>query len=111
VVGGRLRVSPMPRLGSDAADPMDNAKAIAATNMKNTGNVGAIVKLTAHWDVTGEPSLKQTKTIKVAYAHSKRVTFAVSIPGSTLDGLQSAAFHNGWCGVQATITSTFGPAH
>jgi hypothetical protein len=87
-----------------------HARAIAATNVKNTGNIGIVLKVTAHWNVTGHASLTQTKLVHVLTGDSKRVTFSKAIPASLLDGLQSAAFQNHWCGVKATITTTYGDA-
>jgi hypothetical protein len=87
-----------------------HARAIAGTNVKNTGNIGIVLKVTAHWNVTGHASLTQTKLIHVLTGDGKRVTFSKAIPASLLDGLQNAAFQNHWCGVKATITTTYGTA-
>ena len=87
-----------------------NAKAIAGTNIRNTGNIGIVVRATAYWQVTGHSSLKQVKVIHVGAGDHQRVTFSKGIPAYLLDGLQNAAFQAHWCGVHAVITNTFGVA-
>ncbi len=87
-----------------------NARAIASTTVRNTGNVGIVLVVKAHWDVTGGPSIVQTRTERISYSASKRISFSVLI-GNRLDALQTAAFQSNWCGVKATITNTFGPTH
>ena len=83
-------------------------KAIAATNLANTGNIGTVVRVKAWWQETGHASLTARKVVRLGVGQSRRVVFSVPIPASQLDGLQNAAFNNHWCGVRASIVSTFG---
>lgn len=40
---------------------------IAEARLNNTGNVGAVVEVTAHWDQVGTHPITMTKTVKLPY--------------------------------------------
>jgi hypothetical protein len=87
-----------------------NAKGIASTNIKNTGNVGIVLDLKAFWNVTGSAPLRAEQKVKVDVGGARRANLSTPIPPSELDALQTAALHNRWCGVNVTIVDTYGPA-
>lgn len=87
-------------------------RAIAAAKIRNTGNVGIVLDVTARWDITGRPSLRVTKTVHVPYDGFKKVDFSEVLTSDELDAMQEAALSfDNWCGVKATITDSYGTVH
>jgi hypothetical protein len=84
-------------------------RAIATAKVKNTGNIGTVLRVKAHWDMVGRPSLVAEKTVQLKVGQSRKVDFSEVLSSDELDAMQNAALDfDDWCNVKATITDTFG---
>jgi hypothetical protein len=78
---------------------------IAGADIENTGNIGAVVRVTVTWNQLGDAPIKMVKRVKVWPTASRSVQFKKVASQDQIDLHQSA---NGKCDVAATIVDTFG---
>ena len=82
---------------------------VADANLKNTGNIGTVVRVTATWFQAGGKSIVETKDVRVESGRSKRVGFTRLVGGDEIDLIQAFDFDE-QCKVGAKIVDTFGEA-
>jgi hypothetical protein len=80
---------------------------VADATVRNTGNVGIVVKLTGTWDQIGGAPVKVVKTVSVPTEGRKIVHLLRVASSDEIDRHQSA---NSRCNVKATIIDSFGEA-
>lgn len=94
-------------------DPVGGtAMATGDIQVRNTGNVGIVIRLKITWPQQGYAALVMTKSVKLAIGASRDVQFHRSLSSNQLDNLQNwQTGHNfaDGCTYHGTITSTFGP--
>jgi len=98
-------------LGDFSENTDTGIRFIAAAELHNNGNVGAVVKVTASWKQLGKAPIVESKTAKVKYKGSTTVNFTRPSDRNELDLIQSAQDLGEICSVKAVITDTFGEAH
>lgn len=87
---------------------------VGDAELHNTGNVGVVVRVKATWKQAGSGPITATKKMRLAYKKRHAVHFKLPIGQNQVDAVQSAPGYLGsghWCGVKATLVSTFGAAH
>jgi hypothetical protein len=83
-------------------------------DIKNTGNVGSIIRARITWPQEGYIPVAAHRTVHVRYGSSKTVRFHLPATSNVIDNLQSWQEHHGFrdgCTFRATITGFFGTAH
>jgi hypothetical protein len=79
--------------------------------VRNTGNVGIVVRLRITWPQQGFPSLARHKTVKLAYGSRRDIQFHLPLNQNQISNLQNwQEGHNyaSGCTYKATIVSNFG---
>ncbi len=80
---------------------------VASAKMKNTGNIGIVVKAVAKWEQIGGGPIKDDTEVRVKTRSSRTVHFDVPATSDQIDRHQSLnGFNN--CSVKLTIVDTFG---
>jgi|SRR5579859_1481367 len=97
-----------------SSDPV-NGTAVATGDVlvNNTGNIGAVIKVTITWPQQGYSPLSMTKTVRIGSGASNDVQFHTGLDMSQLTNLQNWQLgHPGsdGCTYDATITDVFGNA-
>jgi hypothetical protein len=80
--------------------------------VRNTGNVGLVMRLKITWPQQGYAPLSMSKTVKLATGASKDVQFHRTLSQAELDNLQNWQMgHMGsdGCTYHGNITGTYGP--
>jgi hypothetical protein len=84
----------------------------ADSTVHNTGNVGAVIKLTGTWFLSGGRKVTHAKLVRVARGKSARVGFWVPATQDQISSYQSvdegSNYDGSACKVTASITDTFG---
>jgi len=83
---------------------------LGGAKIHNTGNIGIVVNVEAHWDQLGQAPIRESKTVEIGYGKTKSVQFTYLATGNELDLHQSAGFDDA-CGVKVKIVDTFGEIH
>lgn len=83
------------------------AHVVGDARIHNTGNVGVVINVRAHWDQAGEGPITMKERVRVPIDGRKVVHFKKSIDQSEIEKVQSANYR---CGVKAKIVDTFGEA-
>jgi len=100
-------------LGSDPVGGFgpSTAREIGEIDLKNTGNVGVVVKTRITWPQEGAAPITARKTVHLPFGASKIVRFKVPMTGDQVDLLQSWQerhdFNDG-CTYHAAFTQTYG---
>lgn len=84
---------------------------VGNAKMKNTGNIGLVVRVRARWDQVASPNLKDEKTVRIPAGRSKSVKFRVPITSAQVDEHQSSPGYAGdgdACKVTPKIVDTYG---
>ncbi len=87
---------------------------VGDAELHNTGNVGVMVRVKATWKQAGSRPITATKKTRLGYKKRHAVHFKIPVDQNQVDATQSAPGYlggGGWCGVRATLVSTYGPAH
>jgi hypothetical protein len=78
---------------------------VATARLKNNGNVGLVMNVTAWAEQVGAPRLKWVKTVKLPVGAKKRVDFDVALTEDQDDRYFAGDLD---CGVKAGYVNTFG---
>ncbi len=89
----------------ESGDPSKAERFVAGGTLKNTGNVGIVVKVNVRWDLLGTEPARFSDTYRVKREGSKRVNVTVPALEGQIDAHQSA---DGECKASTTITDSFG---
>ena len=89
----------------DFTESSSGFRFVADAHIKNAGNVGIEVDVTASWDQIGGAPFKATKTVRIPYGGKKKVSFTRVATQDQIDRHQSTNAH---CRVKARIVETFG---
>lgn len=100
--GARLVESQCDYLRGDVSG--NNHRFVARTAIKNTGNIGLVVRVTATWNQLGGAPVKMVKTVKV-WPGSRSIQFSTHATSDQIDAHQAA---DAKCAVKAKIVDTFG---
>ena len=87
---------------------------VASVQVRNTGNIGIKVNAKAAWQQAGSASIVRVEPLRVRVGGRKSAHFRIPISQNQVSAFQSApGYENGNtpCGIDATITGTFGKAH
>lgn len=87
---------------------------VGDASIHNTGNIGVVVRISATWQRAGEGPLRASKKLRLPYASRRAAHFKLPVDQNTVSSVQSSTGYQNatqWCGVKATLLSTFGAAH
>lgn len=87
---------------------------VASVQVRNTGNVGIKVNAKAAWQQAGSASIVRVSPLRVRVGGRKSAHFRIPISQNQVSAFQSAPGYdsgNTPCGIDATITGTFGKVH
>jgi hypothetical protein len=84
---------------------------IAGANVRNTGNVGIVVRVFASWRQLGTSPITDARTVRVPYGESRNVNFTKDVSSNNIDLIQAALGNGPDCSVKVTIISSFGVVH
>lgn len=91
----------------DFTESRSGYRFVADATLKNTGNVGLVVRVVASWDQIGGGPVRARKQARVRTGATRKVGFIVVATSDQINRHQSAG---SGCRVRATIIDTFGPA-
>jgi hypothetical protein len=89
----------------DSGDPSQGYRFLAGGSVKNTGNVGIVVKVVAKWDLLGQDPVRYTERMRLRAGKRKRLKVSLPATSDQIDAHQSA---DGDCNTNVTIVDTFG---
>jgi zinc-ribbon domain len=89
----------------DSGDPSQGFRFIAGGTIKNTGNVGIVVKVVAKWQLLRQDPLRFTERVRLRAGKRKRISISIPVTQDQIDAHQSA---DGDCNTNATIVDSFG---
>lgn len=92
----------------DFSETASGFRFLADANLRNSGNVGVNVKVTATWFLAGGDQVTDQRTIKLAVDDRERVGFSVIATQDQID-LHQALDAGKTCNVKAALIDTFGP--
>ena len=90
---------------NESGDPSKGFRFIGGGRIRNTGNIGIVVRVTFTWDMLGQEPLRVRKKYRLRRDQSRRVN--VSVPG-TQDQIDLHQSAHGDCRSHVTILDTFG---
>jgi hypothetical protein len=84
---------------------------VADAEITNTGNVGAVIRVTATFKQAGSRPIRIVKKARVPIGAQKNVHFKRPVSQNETGAYQAAPgyFNGNACSVKAKITTTFGP--
>lgn len=80
---------------------------VGGGDLRNSGNIGVIVKVTARWQRLGQAPARIAKSYRVRRGQTRTVNFSVPATIEDISAHQSA---NAKCSTHATVAGTFGKA-
>jgi hypothetical protein len=89
----------------DSGDPNLGFRFIAGGDIRNTGNVGLVVRVTYRWKMLGQPTVKVSKNYRLSVDKTREIDFSMPVTGEQIDAHQSA---DGECSARAKYIDTFG---
>jgi hypothetical protein len=98
-------------LGTGLYDPN---YVVADDEIKNTGNVGIVLRVVATWKQAGSGPIRMKKKVRVPYQGQKAVHFKRKASQEQISAFQSAPGYfseTGACSVKSTILDSYGAAH
>jgi hypothetical protein len=96
-------------LGNFQSFTPDGYRFIASASIHNTGNIGVVVKVKAHWVQVGSAPILMTKTATLGINHSTTVNFTKDVGQDNIDLIQADESGDN-CGVTVSLLHTFGSA-
>jgi hypothetical protein len=89
-----------------------NYSLVGSAKVRNTGNVGIVVKVSARWDQVASDDIRDSKSVRVPRGKSRSVKFRVPATQSQISEFQESPdyFNNGACKINVRVTDTFGKA-
>ena len=109
----RFRPEPSPEIDADLTcdyllgDSLndDEYRFVAGGTLENTGNVGAVVRVTVEWKLLGEDPVTFSRNLRVKRGYERDVQIKVPATSDQIDAHQSAEDD---CKPRAKIVDTFG---
>lgn len=89
----------------------DAYRFVASAKMRNTGNVGIVVKVKARFDQVASANVTDEKTVNIPVGKSRTAKFSIPATSGQVDEYQASPDYFGdgdSCKVHVTITDTFG---
>ena len=86
-----------------------NYRFIGTSVVRNTGNIGAVVRVVFQWGQAGGQPVRVVRKVRVPYGGERTVNVDVPATGENIERLQSLPFDQ-QCKVQAAVVGTFGEA-
>lgn len=89
----------------DFSESRSGYRFVAGGRVRNTGNVGLVVRVVARWEQLGSKPLREVRTFRLAVNKSRRVAITRPATSDEIDLHQSA---NSDCKATAALIDTFG---
>lgn len=103
------------QLGNFTTGSAGGMRFTADSTVHNTGNVGAVIRVTGTWFLSGGRKVVHAKVVRVPRGKSIRVGFWIPATQDQISSYQSvdegSNFDGSACKVAASITDTFGKAN
>lgn len=80
---------------------------IAATDVTNIGNIGVVIRATAHWKQLGTGPVTMTKTTRIPVNGHRTISFTKPVGQDEIDLIQAEPYGKN-CSVGTKIVDTFG---
>jgi hypothetical protein len=90
----------------DFTESASGYRFVADARVRNTGNIGVVVRLIATWDLIGGEPARLVKVIRVPTGRTKKVSFMRVATGDEIDRHQAVAPPG--CRVRGAVIRTFG---
>src|SRR5699024_4225473 len=81
---------------------------VADAQLRNTGNIGTITKVTVKWFLAGGDKIKEQKKVRMKPGTSRRVGFKHIATADEIDRHQALGYSGKTCVVKAALVDTFG---
>ena len=93
----------------DFSESASGYRFLADARIRNTGNIGIVLRVRAAWDQIAAPPIREEKTVRLRPGQGRQVNFVRVVSQNELD-LHQSVEQFPKCRVKATIIDTFGEA-